>query len=52
MPQSIWQGTSEETAFPILSGSVETDVIIVGGGITGITAAMLLAKWGKRVLGV
>jgi glycine/D-amino acid oxidase-like deaminating enzyme/Rieske Fe-S protein len=50
MPQSIWQGTSEETAFPILSGSVETDVIIVGGGITGITAAMLLAKWGKRVL--
>lgn len=37
------------SAFPPLAQDVETDVAIVGGGITGITTAYELAKAGKRV---
>jgi glycine/D-amino acid oxidase-like deaminating enzyme/nitrite reductase/ring-hydroxylating ferredoxin subunit len=50
MPKSIWQGTTTETSFQALTGFIETDVVIIGGGITGISAAMLLAKGGKRVV--
>ncbi|WP_051189099.1 FAD-dependent oxidoreductase [Halalkalibacillus halophilus] len=35
--------------FPPISSSTSTDVLIVGGGITGITSAYLLAKEGKSV---
>ena len=34
---------------PALQGAVHVDVAIVGGGITGITAAYLLKQAGKRV---
>ena len=51
MTTSIWEGTSgEETTFPSLTDAVDTDVVIIGGGITGIMAAMLLTKGGKRVV--
>lgn len=46
---SIWKGTSEESAFQALNQDIEVDVAIVGGGITGVTTAMLLAREGKRV---
>ena len=32
-----------------LAGNVAVDVAVVGGGITGITAALLLARAGRRV---
>jgi heterodisulfide reductase subunit A-like polyferredoxin len=32
-------GTTPATSFPSLRGEVAADVAIVGGGITGITAA-------------
>ncbi|HEU4679655.1 MAG TPA: FAD-dependent oxidoreductase [Terrimicrobiaceae bacterium] len=35
--------------FPRLTGRVEADVLIVGGGITGITTAYLLKRAGCRV---
>ena len=33
-----------------LAGDAEADVVVIGGGITGLTAAYLLAKAGKRVV--
>ena len=47
---SIWKDNSEKTNYRRLNGNVSADVAIIGGGITGITAAYLLAKAGKKVV--
>jgi glycine/D-amino acid oxidase-like deaminating enzyme/nitrite reductase/ring-hydroxylating ferredoxin subunit len=47
---SLWQGTAARTAcLPTLQTDLKVDVAIVGGGITGLSAAMLLVDAGKRV---
>lgn len=46
---SVWKGATQETAFPTLEKNLTVDVAIVGGGITGITAAYVLAREGKKV---
>jgi glycine/D-amino acid oxidase-like deaminating enzyme/nitrite reductase/ring-hydroxylating ferredoxin subunit len=46
---SLWIETSAPTDYPALEGEVSVDVAIVGGGITGITAARLLKDAGKSV---
>lgn len=43
-PESIWKAAAEPAAFAPLAGDVETDVVIVGGGITGILCAWSLAR--------
>lgn len=48
--QSIWQATSEALDLPSFSGDSSADVVVVGGGITGITTAMLLADAGLTVI--
>ena len=45
----MWSATTAFKTYPQLSGDIEVDVAIVGGGITGISTAYLLAKAGKRV---
>lgn len=46
----LWRrGASQAQRFGTLSADVRVDVAVVGGGITGITAALLLAEGGKRV---
>ncbi|WP_233281267.1 MULTISPECIES: FAD-dependent oxidoreductase [Paenibacillus] len=50
LPESLWRATTELPAFPRLAEDIETEVAIVGAGITGITAAYLLAKEGKNVV--
>lgn len=50
MIESIWKAKAPEYRFQTLNEDVETDVAIVGGGITGITCAYLLAKAGKKVV--
>ncbi len=37
-------------SFPALSQDATADVLIIGGGITGVTAAYLLAKAGRSVI--
>jgi glycine/D-amino acid oxidase-like deaminating enzyme len=47
---SVWRGTAPQTGFGMLNGDVETDVLVVGGGITGVTLAYLLAQQGRSVM--
>src|SRR3954468_6603036 len=47
--QSYWNATAPRSAFPALSGEIEVDVAIVGGGIVGATAAYLLKERGLKV---
>ncbi|HUP63608.1 MAG TPA: FAD-dependent oxidoreductase [Thermoanaerobaculia bacterium] len=47
---SLWIDTTPSTNYHSLRGEAVADVAIVGGGITGITAAYLLAKAGRSVV--
>src|SRR4051812_36217947 len=47
---SLWIDTTTSTDYPSLRGEFTADVAIVGGGITGITAAYLLAKARRSVV--
>jgi glycine/D-amino acid oxidase-like deaminating enzyme len=47
--QSLWIDTSPPQDFPSLQGRVDVDILVVGGGITGLTTAYLLKKVGYSV---
>lgn len=46
---SIWEEEVTAPSFPKLIGDIEADVVVVGGGITGITTALLLVEAGRKV---
>jgi glycine/D-amino acid oxidase-like deaminating enzyme/nitrite reductase/ring-hydroxylating ferredoxin subunit len=46
---SLWRVTSAPPTTSPLSGDLQVDVAIVGAGITGITAALLLKERGRSV---
>ncbi len=47
---SYWVRQNPLTAkYPTLTGTHETDVLVIGAGITGLTVALELAKRGRRV---
>jgi glycine/D-amino acid oxidase-like deaminating enzyme/nitrite reductase/ring-hydroxylating ferredoxin subunit len=46
---SFWIETTPETNYPALADGTAVDVAVVGAGITGITAAVLLKRAGKTV---
>ena len=48
--ESLWRGTHTRGGFAPLTGDATCDVAIVGGGISGLTAAVILARAGKRVV--
>ena len=47
--ESYWQSTKALPQFPSLNKNLEVDVVIIGAGLTGITAAHLLKKAGAKV---
>ncbi len=44
--ESIWQKSVQLPSFPKLNGNISTDVLIIGGGITGILTAYFLRQNG------
>jgi glycine/D-amino acid oxidase-like deaminating enzyme/nitrite reductase/ring-hydroxylating ferredoxin subunit len=48
-PVSLWLATTPETNFSALADNVSVDVAIIGGGIAGVTTALLLKQAGASV---
>ncbi|MFC4597822.1 FAD-dependent oxidoreductase [Cohnella hongkongensis] len=49
-PQSYWTSSVRLPEYPRLTKDTDADVVIVGAGITGITAGYLLSRAGKRTV--
>jgi glycine/D-amino acid oxidase-like deaminating enzyme/nitrite reductase/ring-hydroxylating ferredoxin subunit len=45
---SYWNKTANKERYPKLDRNLETDILIIGGGITGITCAYCLAMKGEK----
>ena len=48
-PESMWLATTPTTDYEPLAGGLSVDVAVVGGGITGLTAALRLKEAGRDV---
>jgi glycine/D-amino acid oxidase-like deaminating enzyme/nitrite reductase/ring-hydroxylating ferredoxin subunit len=46
---SLWLATTKESRYPQLTADLRVHVAVLGGGITGLTTALLLARDGARV---
>ncbi len=46
---SYWVDSSSRPRFSKLDRNIKTDVVVIGAGITGITAAYLIKKAGRKV---
>src|SRR5690349_9149435 len=47
---SVWRATAPQSGFGLLQGDISTDILVIGGGITGLTTALLLAREGRAVM--
>lgn len=47
--QPVWRSSRDDRRFQPLEAELRVDVAIIGGGITGLTTALLLSEAGKRV---
>ena len=47
---SYWIDSVEQESFQQLSSNIETDILIIGAGIAGVTTAYCLTKAGKKVV--
>lgn len=46
---SIWVGTSSQSSYSVLQEELSVDAVVIGGGITGLTTALLLLRGGLTV---
>jgi glycine/D-amino acid oxidase-like deaminating enzyme/nitrite reductase/ring-hydroxylating ferredoxin subunit len=47
--RSLWLDTAAPTSYPQLADDIEVDVAVIGGGIAGLTAALMLRREGASV---
>jgi glycine/D-amino acid oxidase-like deaminating enzyme/nitrite reductase/ring-hydroxylating ferredoxin subunit len=47
---SLWRATARGPGFGMLQGDEQCDVLVIGGGITGVTTALLLAEQARKVV--
>jgi len=48
--KSFWTASSQPIVFEKLKQNIETDILIVGGGIAGLTTAYCLLKAGRKII--
>jgi glycine/D-amino acid oxidase-like deaminating enzyme/nitrite reductase/ring-hydroxylating ferredoxin subunit len=48
--KSFWTASTEPIIFEKLNQNIETDILIVGGGISGLTTAYCLLKAGRKIV--
>ncbi|MDF2590882.1 MAG: dependent oxidoreductase, partial [Clostridia bacterium] len=49
LPESYWIASTPTTDYPKLTEDIKVDVLIVGGGMSGISCAYMLSKEGVKV---
>lgn len=47
--QSYWLDSTEQVSYPALEEDIKVDVVVIGGGMVGITTAYFLKQKGLRV---
>lgn len=48
--QPLWVDRTDQRRYERLTGEVEAEVVVIGAGIVGATAALLLRQQGLRVV--
>lgn len=49
LAESYWMESTAATSYPAVTGDLEADVVVVGGGIAGLSTAWELTEAGHRV---